>query len=60
MISHNYNGNGSLTLSAIVREPNTPFVFTEHLTIYFHEGTIAEAKREFREYLADKNLTLVK
>lgn len=60
MISHHYNESGALILSALVHEPNTPFTFYEHLTFYFHEGTLAEAKQEFRQYLADKGMTLVK
>lgn len=52
------NSEGAWRISAIVREPNTPFTFYETRVFYFY--TKQEAIERYREAIAEAGMTLVK
>lgn len=57
-ISYRVTYQGAYELSALVREPNTPFDFYEHCQYFGY--TKKEAARLFREHLANKNMKIVR
>ena len=59
MIEVQLNNNGSYTALALVWESGTPsLTWYEHCTYYGHSKS--EIKKLFRQYLSDKQLTMVK
>jgi hypothetical protein len=58
MIFQERNRNGSITLSALVSDSQTPFDWYERQTYY--DYTLTEAKRLFKQHLTDSKMTLKK
>ena len=58
MIHYRKTSQGAWELSADVRDPYTPFVFTESHQFFYY--TKAEAKELFLEHLAENQMTIVK
>lgn len=52
------NQNGSYTVSALVRNANTPFAWYEHQTYYGYQKR--EIRGLFRQHLKNKKMTLCK
>jgi len=58
MITYNRNRNGSITLSALVSDSQTPFDWYERMTYY--DYTVKEARQLFKQHLTDSKMTLKK
>jgi DUF971 family protein len=58
MIHITRNQNGSYSVSAEVRDNQTPFSWYETLTLYGY--TKKELKQQYREHLAEKGLKIQK